>query len=89
MPRNEISDITKERILQFLQKGYSQFRIVNILKRDGISIAQSSVSRINRSIDRQKKSKSKIKICRRKLSETASNINKVIAKTDVEDPPTQ
>ncbi|CAF1505568.1 unnamed protein product [Adineta steineri] len=89
MPRYEISDITKERILQFLQKGYSQFRIVNILKLDGISISQSSVSNIKRSIGRQKTSKSKIKICRGKPSETTSNINKVIAKTDVADPPTQ
>ena len=40
MSRNKISDIIEGRILQFLQQGYSQPRIVNVLKLNRIHISQ-------------------------------------------------
>ncbi|CAF1008388.1 unnamed protein product [Rotaria sordida] len=89
MPRNKISDIIEGRILQLLQQGYSQPRIIHILKVDGIHISQPTVSNVKRKIGRQRNSESKIKIYRKKPSQTTSIVNKVIKKIDVEDPPTQ
>ncbi|CAF4482595.1 unnamed protein product [Rotaria sp. Silwood2] len=89
MPRNKISDIVEGRILQLLHQGYSQPRIVNILKLDGIHVSQSTVSNVKQKIDPQRNSETKIKIFRKKPSQTPSIIKKVIRKIDVEDPPTQ
>ncbi|CAF3386669.1 unnamed protein product [Rotaria sp. Silwood2] len=44
MPRKKISDIVEGRISQLLRQGYSQPRIVNILKLDGIRVSQRTVS---------------------------------------------
>jgi len=68
MPRYKISDIVEGRILALLRQGYSQSRIVNILKLDGINVAQSTVSNVKRKIDRQRNSESKIKIIREKIT---------------------
>ncbi|CAF1287268.1 unnamed protein product [Rotaria sordida] len=89
MPRNKISDIVEGRILQLLHQGFSQPRIVNILKHDGINISQPTVSNIKRKIGHQRNSKSKIKIFRKKPAQATSIVNKVIKKIDVENPPTQ
>ncbi|CAF4004112.1 unnamed protein product [Rotaria sp. Silwood1] len=89
MPRKKISDIVEGRILQLLRQGYSQPRIVNILKLDGIHVSQRTVSNVKRKIGRQRNSESKIKIFRKKSSQTLYIIKKVIKKIDVEDPPTQ
>lgn len=66
MPRYKIPDIVEGRILALLRQGYSQSRIVNILKLDGINVAQSTVSNVKRKIGRQRNSESKIKIIRGK-----------------------
>ena len=89
MPRNKISDIIEGRILQLLQQGYSQPRIVNVLKLNRIHISQPTVSNVKRKIGRQRNSESKIKISRRKPAQTTSIVKKVIKKIDVEDPPSQ
>jgi predicted transcriptional regulator/hemolysin-activating ACP:hemolysin acyltransferase len=89
MPRKKISDIVEGRILQLLRQGYSQPRIVNILKLDGIHVSQPTVSNVKQKIGRQRNSKSEIKIFRKKPSQTPIIIKKVIKKIDVEDPPTQ
>ena len=89
MPRNKINDIVEGRILQLLHQGYSQPRIVNILKLDGINVARSTVSNVKRKIGRQRNSQSKIKIFRKKSALSTSIVNKVIKKVDVENPPTQ
>ena len=52
MPANKISDIIEGRILELLHLGYSQPRIVNILKLDGIHVHQSTVSNVKRKIGR-------------------------------------
>ena len=62
MPRNKISDIIEGRILQLLQQGYSQPRIVNVLKLNRIHISQSTVSNVKRKIGSQRNAESKIKI---------------------------
>jgi predicted transcriptional regulator len=87
MPRKKISDIVEGRILQLLRQGYSQPRIVNILKLDGIHVSQPIVSNVKQKIGRQRNSESKIKIFRKKPSQTPSIIKKVIKRIDVEDPP--
>ncbi|CAF1558888.1 unnamed protein product [Rotaria sordida] len=89
MPRNKISDIVEGRILQLLRWGYSQSLIVNILKLDGIHVSQPTVSNVKQKISRQRNSESKIKIFRKKPSQTPSIIKKVIEKIDVREPPTQ
>lgn len=89
MPRNKISDIVEGRILQLLRQEYSQPRIVNILKLDGINVSQSTISNVKRKIGRQRNSDCKIQISRKKPSRTRSIIKKVIEKIDVKDPPTQ
>ncbi|CAF3424905.1 unnamed protein product [Rotaria sp. Silwood1] len=89
MPRNKISDIVKGRILELLYQGYSQRRIVNILKLNEISIARSTVSNVKRKIGRQRNSGSKIKIFRKKSRLATFIVKKVIRKIDVENPPTQ
>jgi predicted transcriptional regulator len=89
MPRNKISDIIEGRILELLHLGYSQPRIVNILKLDGIHVSQATVSNVKRKIGRQRNSETKIKIFRKKPSQTTSIVKKVIKKIDVENPPTQ
>ncbi|CAF4217313.1 unnamed protein product [Rotaria sordida] len=89
MPRNKISDIVEGRILELLHLRYSQPRIVNILKLDGICISQSTVSNVKRKIGRQRNSESKIKIFRKKPCQTTTIDKKVIKKIDVEDPPPQ
>ena len=89
MPRNKISDIVEGRILQLLRQGYSQSLIVNISKLDGIHVSQPIVSNVKQKIGRQRNSESKIKIFRKKPSQTPSIIKKVIEKIDVKEPPTQ
>jgi predicted XRE-type DNA-binding protein len=89
MPRNKISDIVEGRILGLLQQGYSQPRIVNILKHDGINVAQTTVSNVKRKIGRQRNSPIKIQIFRKDRSLAPSIVKKVIKKIDVENPPTQ
>ncbi len=66
MPRNKISDIIEGRILELLHLGYSQPRIVNILKLDGIHVSQATMSNVKRKIGRQRNSETKIKIFRKK-----------------------
>ncbi len=75
--------------LATLQQGYCHPRIVNILKLDGIHISQPTVSNVKRKIGRQRNSESKIKISRKKPSQTTSIVKKVIKKIYVEDPPSQ
>jgi predicted XRE-type DNA-binding protein len=75
--------------LATLQQGYCHPRIVNILKLDGIHISQPTVSNVKRKIGLQRNSESKIKISRKKPSQTTSIVKKVIKKIDVEDPPSQ
>lgn len=53
MLRNKIPDIVEGRILQLLQEGYSNHDTVEVLKSDGINIAHSTVSNVNRKIGRQ------------------------------------
>src|ERR1700722_2790521 len=89
MPRNKISDIVEGRILELLHQGYSQPRIVNILKHDGINVAQTTVSNVKRKICRQRNSPFKIKIFRKKPSPATSIVKNVIKKIAVENPPTQ
>jgi hypothetical protein len=89
MSRYKISDVIEGRVLALLRQGYSQSRILNILKLDGISLAQSTVSNIKRKIDRQRNSESKIKIFRPTSQLATSIANKIIEKIDVENPPTQ
>ncbi|CAF0991278.1 unnamed protein product [Adineta steineri] len=89
MPRNKISDIVEGRILQLLHQGYSQSRIVNILKHDGIYVSQPTVSNVKQKIGRQRNSTSKITIFRQKPSQTPDIVKKVIKKIDVQEPPTQ
>lgn len=89
MPCNKISDIIEGRILQLLQQGYSQPRIVNILKHDGINISQPTISNIKRKIGRQRNSATKIKILRQKSRLATTIVKKVIKKIDVDNPPTQ
>ena len=73
MPRNKISDIVEGRALELLHQGYSQPRIVHILKLDGINISQSTVSNVKRKIGRQQNSESKIKIFSNKVTITKVN----------------
>lgn len=89
MPRGKISDIVEGRILELLHLGYSQPRIVNILKIDGINVSQSTVSNIKRKIGRQRNSESTIEIFRKKSRLPISMVKKVIKKIDVDNPPTQ
>jgi histone-lysine N-methyltransferase SETMAR len=89
MARNKISDILEGRILELLHQGYSQPQIVKILKGDGITVAQSTISNVKRKIGRQRNSKSKIKIFQKRPSQTPTIVNKVIEQIDVNDPPTQ
>ena len=89
MPRNKISDIVEGRVLELLHQGYSQSRIVHILKLDGINISQSTVSNLKRKIGRQRNSESKIKIFRTKSRLPRSIVNKVIKKIDINNPLTQ
>ena len=89
MPRNKISDIVEGRLLELLHQGYSQPRIVHILKLDGINISQSTVSNVKRKIGRQRNSELKIKIFRTKSRLPRSIVNKVIKKIDINNPPTQ
>ena len=89
MPRNKISDIVEERVLELLHQGYSQPQIVHILKLDGINISQSTVSNVKRKIGHQRNPESKIKIFRTKSRLPRSIVNKVIKKIDINNPPTQ
>ena len=72
-----------------LDLGYSQPQIVKILKHDGIQVSQPTISNIKQKIGRQRNSDTKIKIFRKKPSQTPSIVKKVIKKIDVENPPTQ
>ena len=72
-----------------MRQGYSQCRIVNILKLDGINGAQSTVSNVKRKIGRQRNSETKISIIREKSQLATSIVNKVFKKIDVDHPPTQ
>lgn len=89
MSRYKIPDVVEGRVLALLRQRYSQTRIVNILKLDGISVAQSTVSNVKRKIGRQRNSKSKIKIFRPTSQLATSIVEKVIKKIDVENSPTQ
>ena len=89
MPRNKISDIVEGRVLELLHQGYSQPRIVHILKLDGINISQSTVSNVKRKIGRQRYSELKIKNFRTKSRLPRSIVNKIIKKIDINNPPTQ
>ena len=42
MPRNKTSNIVEGYVLEILHQGYSQSRIVHILKLNGINISQLS-----------------------------------------------
>lgn len=89
MPRKKINDEHEGRILTLLQLNYSQRKIVKILKNDGISVAQRTVSNVQRKIGLQRNSVEKIKFSRRRPLSTPSIVAKVIEQIDVEDPPTQ
>ena len=89
MSRSKIADTVEGRILALLRQGYSQCRIVNILKLDGINVAQPTVSNVKRKIGRQRNSETKISIIRGKSQLATSIVSKVIKKIDVDHPPTQ
>jgi arginine repressor len=89
MPRKKIDDVLEGRILVLLQLKYSQPQIVKILKKDGISVSQKTVSNVKRKIGLQRNSVEKIKFSRKRPMATPSIVSKVIQTIDVEDPPTQ
>jgi hypothetical protein len=68
MPRNKISNIVEGHILELLHQGYSQPRIVNILKLDEISVSQLTVFNVKRNIGRKRNSEFKIKIFRKRIT---------------------
>ena len=68
MSRSKIADTVERRILALLRQGYSQRRIMNILKLDGINVAQSTVFNVKRKIGRQRNSETKISIIRKNPS---------------------
>ena len=86
MSRSKIADTVEGRILALLRQGYSQCRIVNILKLDGINV---TVSNVKRKIGRQRNSETKISIIREKSQVATSIVNKIIKKIDVDHLPTQ
>jgi arginine repressor/hemolysin-activating ACP:hemolysin acyltransferase len=89
MPRKKINDEHEGRILALLQLKCSQRQIVKILKKDGISVSQRTVSNVYRKIGLQRNSVEKIKFSRQRPASTPSTVSKVIKQIDVEDPPTQ
>ena len=88
MSRKTINDEHEGRILALLQLNYSQRKIVKILKNDGISVAQRTVSNVQRKICLQRNSDEKVKFSRRQPVSTPSIVSKVIEQIDVEDSPT-
>ena len=56
MPRNKISDIVEGHVLELLHQGYSQSRIVHVLKLNGINISQPTLSNVKRRVGRQRNS---------------------------------
>ena len=89
MPRKKINDCLEGRILALLQLNYSQRQIVKILKQDGISVSQKTVSNVKRKIGFRRNAVGKIQFSRSRPLSTPSVISKVIQTMDVEDPPTQ
>ena len=89
MLRNKISDITEGCVLELLHQGYSQSRIMNILKLNGIHISQLTLSNIKRKVGRQRNSESKIKIFRTKSPLPASIVDQAIKNIDIDNPLTQ
>ena len=89
MPRRKIDPEHEGRVLALLQFNYSQREIVKILKSDGISLSQRTISNIKRKVGAQRNSAEKIKFSRRRPVSTVSTVSKVIKRIDVEDPPTQ
>ena len=72
-----------------MHQGYSQSRIVHLLKFNEIKIPQPNLSNIKRKVGLQRNSESKIKIFRTKSRLPASIINQVLSKIDDDNPPTR
>ena len=89
MPRKKISDIVEGLVLELFQQGYSQSRIVHVLQLHGINISQPTLSNVKRKVSRQRNSESKITIFPTKSRLSASIVNQVIKKIDIDNPSTQ
>ena len=86
MLRNKISDIPEGRVLELLHQGYSQSRIMNILKLNEINISQPTLSNVKRKVGRQRNSGSKIKNFRTKSPVPASIVDQAIKNIDIDNP---
>ena len=86
---NKIPDIVGDRILQLLQEGYFNRDIVKVLKSDGINVAHSNVSNVNRKVSRQRNFEEKIEIHRKRPAQKSSLVKQVVGKVDIDDPPSQ
>lgn len=89
MPRRKINDQLEGRILALLHLNFSQPRIVKILKEDGFSVSQGTVSNVKRKIGFQRNSTEKLKFSRKPTVSTPLVTSKVIQAIDVNDPAPQ